>query len=51
MSLPALSLNAWLRYDVVARLLEGLDVRSVLEIGAGEAARRGLSVGDRLSVD
>jgi SAM-dependent methyltransferase len=37
--LPALSLNAWLRYDAVDRLLRPLTgVRSVLEIGAGRGA-------------
>jgi SAM-dependent methyltransferase len=39
MLLPPLSLNAWLRYDVVKPLLERLDgVESVLEIGAGGGA-------------
>ena len=37
MSEPPLTLNGWLRYDVVDRLLRDLDgVGSVLEIGAGE---------------
>lgn len=39
MTPPPLTFNAWLRYDVVMRLLCGLDaVTSVLEIGAGEGA-------------
>lgn len=38
MGLPPLSLNAWMRYDVVTRLLQDLDARSVLELGAGEGA-------------
>ena len=35
---PPLTLNAWLRYDLVRRLLRGLDreVSSIVEIGAGE---------------
>jgi SAM-dependent methyltransferase len=38
-SLPPLSLNATLRYDVVNRVLDELGhVRSVLEIGAGQGA-------------
>jgi SAM-dependent methyltransferase len=37
-SLPALPLNAWMRWDHVQRLLPTLDVRSVLEIGAGGGA-------------
>ncbi|MBD0330093.1 MAG: class I SAM-dependent methyltransferase [Thermoleophilia bacterium] len=37
--LPPLSLNAWLRYDAVERLLRDLrGVESVLEIGAGQGA-------------
>ena len=37
--LPPLSLNAWLRYDAVKRLLRALHgVESVLEIGAGQGA-------------
>jgi SAM-dependent methyltransferase len=36
-SLPPLPLNAWLRYDLTERVLRRLpDVRSVLELGAGE---------------
>jgi SAM-dependent methyltransferase len=43
--LPPLTLNGWLRYDVVARALAGLgDVRTVLEVGAGQGA-----VGARLA--
>lgn len=39
MSLPPLSLNAWLRYDVIDRLLDRLDgVQTVLEVGAGQGA-------------
>jgi SAM-dependent methyltransferase len=38
MSLPSLTLNAWLRYDLIARMLRDLDVRDVLEVGAGEGA-------------
>jgi SAM-dependent methyltransferase len=38
-SLPPLTLNAWLRYDLIRRALVGMgDIRSVLEIGAGEGA-------------
>lgn len=37
MTLPPLSPNAWLRYDVVQRLLPA-DVRSVLEVGCGQGA-------------
>jgi SAM-dependent methyltransferase len=38
-SLPPLTLNAWLRYDLIRRALDAMgDVRSVLEIGAGEGA-------------
>jgi SAM-dependent methyltransferase len=45
-TLPALTLNAWLRYGVVTRILETLDdVRSVLEVGAGQGA-----VGVRLAM-
>lgn len=37
--LPPLTLNAWLRYHIIRRILAGLDdVRSVLEIGAGQGA-------------
>jgi SAM-dependent methyltransferase len=36
---PALSLHAWLRYDAISRQLRrATDVRSVLEIGAGQGA-------------
>jgi SAM-dependent methyltransferase len=36
---PPLTLNAWLRYDLAARLLRSLHgIESVLEIGAGEGA-------------
>jgi SAM-dependent methyltransferase len=36
---PPLTINGWLRYDLIAPLLDGLsDVRSVLEIGAGGGA-------------
>jgi SAM-dependent methyltransferase len=46
-SLPPLTFNAWLRYDLVRRRLAELEeVRSVLEIGAGEGA-----VGARLAHD
>jgi SAM-dependent methyltransferase len=39
MSDPPLTPNAWLRWDVVRRLLDGLeDVERVLEVGAGEGA-------------
>ena len=39
MQRPPLTINAWLRYDLVARLLAGLDdVESVLEVGAGQGA-------------
>lgn len=39
MSDPPLTPNAWLRWDVVRRLLDGLDdVQRVLEVGAGEGA-------------
>lgn len=42
---PPLPLNAWLRYDVIARMLDRLGpVRSILEIGAGQGA-----VGARLA--
>jgi SAM-dependent methyltransferase len=45
--LPPLTFNAWLRYDIVRRRLAGLeDIRSILEIGAGEGA-----LGARLAVD
>jgi SAM-dependent methyltransferase len=37
--LPPLTLNAWLRFDLVTRTLATLDgVESVLEVGAGEGA-------------
>ena len=39
MSLPPLTFNAWLRYDVIESSLRSLrDVRSVLEVGCGQAA-------------
>ena len=39
LSLPPLTLNAWLRYDVIERMLQKLDrVESVLEIGMGQGA-------------
>lgn len=38
MSHPALPLNAWMRWDHVQRLLPRLDIRTVLEIGAGGGA-------------
>lgn len=34
--IPPLSFNAWLRWDVVDRLLKPLAIESVLEIGAGQ---------------
>jgi SAM-dependent methyltransferase len=38
-SLPPLTLNAWLRYDVIDSTLRGLtDVRSILEVGCGQGA-------------
>lgn len=37
--LPALTPNAWLRYDIIRRILNELDgVDSVLEVGAGQGA-------------
>jgi hypothetical protein len=36
---PPLTFNAWLRWDLIARELERLAARDVLEIGPGEAAR------------
>lgn len=36
--LPPLTLNAWLRWDVIGPLLEELDPATVLEIGPGEGA-------------
>ncbi len=38
MSLPPLTFNAWLRHDLIWDALEGLDVSTVLEIGAGGGA-------------
>jgi SAM-dependent methyltransferase len=39
MAHPSLTMNAWMRYDLIARLLAGrTDVRSILEIGAGGGA-------------
>lgn len=44
---PPLTLTAWLRYDLVKRLLDRLgDVETVLEIGVGEGA-----LGARLAAD
>jgi glycosyltransferase involved in cell wall biosynthesis/SAM-dependent methyltransferase len=37
-SLPPLTFNAHLRWDVITRELDGLDVTDVLEIGPGEGA-------------
>jgi glycosyltransferase involved in cell wall biosynthesis len=36
--LPPLTLNAWLRWDVIGRELDRIDASSVLEIGPGEGA-------------
>jgi 16S rRNA A1518/A1519 N6-dimethyltransferase RsmA/KsgA/DIM1 with predicted DNA glycosylase/AP lyase activity len=42
---PPLTINGWLRYDVVARLLSGLpSVDTIIEIGTGMG-----SVGARLA--
>lgn len=41
---PALTLNAWLRWDVVRRVIADLPVASVLEVGCGQGA-----VGARLA--
>jgi len=39
MTVPPLSIHAWLRYDVIRRLLSDANgVRSVLEIGAGQGS-------------
>jgi len=38
MMLPPLSFNAWLRHDLIWHALEGIDVSTVLEIGAGGGA-------------
>ena len=38
MSPPPLTFNAWLRYDLIRRSLEGLEVASVVEIGTGGGA-------------
>jgi SAM-dependent methyltransferase len=49
--LPPLTPRAWLRYDVVSRLLDGVPAGTVLEIGCGQGsmgarlARRGQYVG------
>ena len=43
-ALPPLTPRGWLRYDVVARLLDGINVGTVLEIGCGQGA-----VGARLA--
>lgn len=45
MSLPALPLNAWLRWDLVRRLLPA-GARTILEIGCGQGA-----MGARLALD
>jgi SAM-dependent methyltransferase len=37
-ALPPLTPRAWLRYDVVSRLLDGVDAGTVLEIGCGQGA-------------
>jgi SAM-dependent methyltransferase len=34
--LPPLSFHSWLRWDVVDRLLQPLEIRTVLEVGAGQ---------------
>jgi SAM-dependent methyltransferase len=50
-TLPPLTPRAWLRYDVVSRLLDGIPAGTVLEIGCGQGsmgarlARRGKYVG------
>lgn len=36
--MPPLTLNAWLRYDVIRPLIQRLDVGRVLEIGTGQGA-------------
>jgi SAM-dependent methyltransferase len=36
--IPPLSLHAWLRYDVIDRLLDRIAPQSVLEIGAGQGS-------------
>jgi SAM-dependent methyltransferase len=36
--LPPLTLNAWLRWDVISAELDRLEVRDVLELGPGEGA-------------
>ncbi len=39
MDAPPLTVNAWLRYDLIERTLAGLDgIESILEIGAGRGA-------------
>jgi SAM-dependent methyltransferase len=38
MSVPPLSLHAWLRHDAVSRLLRDVDAASVLEIGCGQGS-------------
>lgn len=52
MSLPSLALNAWLRWDVVARLLEPVPA-TVLEVGCGQGAfgARLAAVSDYLGVE
>jgi SAM-dependent methyltransferase len=37
-ALPPLTPRAWLRYDVVSRLLDGIDAATILEIGCGQGA-------------
>ena len=47
LTLPPLSLNAWLRYDYIKRILDALDgVERVLEVGTGQGA-----IGARLARD
>jgi SAM-dependent methyltransferase len=47
LTLPPLSLNAWLRYDLIRRLVDEIDgVTTVLEVGAGQGA-----IGARLAHD
>jgi SAM-dependent methyltransferase len=35
---PPLTVNGWLRFDVISRLLTGIDARHALEVGAGVGA-------------
>ncbi|HWL66557.1 MAG TPA: class I SAM-dependent methyltransferase [Actinomycetota bacterium] len=47
LTLPPLSLNAWLRYDLIERMLDDLPgVTTVLEVGAGQGA-----IGARLALN